>query len=113
MKCPIILFCLLVLIAITTADDDPGRKLRLITCLNREIDKANSEFKLNDDELQNFEDILDREVMKDTLAVHSLGEGENSAEEIKKSEYLALPNVSNNTVDKMLKKLGKDKSTLS
>ncbi|OKP14191.1 hypothetical protein PENSUB_104 [Penicillium subrubescens] len=78
-----------------------------------EIDKANSEFKLNDDELQIFKDILDREVMKDTLAVHSPGEGENSAKEIKKSEYLALSNVSNNTVDKMLKKLGKDKSTLS
>jgi hypothetical protein len=104
MKCPIILFCLLALIAITTAVKDPFRPI-LVECLNKALDKENSEFKLSEDELQKFKEIVDREVRKEGLVEQGPNEKHEVAKEVRKAVHIYLPNVSTDTVDKIFKKL--------
>lgn len=100
----IFLFCLLVLIATTTADEASRRK-KLIQCVNKEMDKENAEFKLREDELKTLKEIVDSEAMKEPLKPQTVDEQKKILKDIEHEAKKKMPNVSADTVDKMMNKL--------
>lgn len=105
MKLPIFfLLCLLVLVAITTADE-PARRGDLTACINKEMEIENAYFKLQPEDLEKFKKIVDKEFMKEPLKKHSMNDHMKILSEIEKSAQRELPSVSTDTVEKMMNKM--------
>ncbi|KAB8225337.1 hypothetical protein BDV33DRAFT_198716 [Aspergillus novoparasiticus] len=100
----IFLFCLLVLIA-TTAADEIAKGKKLVGCVNKEIEKENAEWKLQNSELRKLKNIIDEEIMKEPLGKHVAEEQRKVLKDIDDAAEKEFPKVPTDTREAMMVKL--------
>ncbi|MHA7628819.1 hypothetical protein [Corallococcus sp. M7] len=96
---------LLILATPASAKDDTETRKKLVACINKDITAANSEWKLKDADLKKFTDIIDRELMKESLAKKTTEEQAKIITDIKDCSHKELPNLDDKTIGKMIETL--------
>ncbi|KAJ5097275.1 hypothetical protein N7456_007996 [Penicillium angulare] len=106
MKCPIILSCLFVLIATTTASE--VSKKDLLKCINKQLQMESQDLNLPADDLKKFENIVETAIMEEPLPSICTLEGDQKVfGEIVQRAQQEFPDESTETekVDKAMSKL--------
>ncbi|KFZ25353.1 hypothetical protein V502_00175 [Pseudogymnoascus sp. VKM F-4520 (FW-2644)] len=102
MKSTIVFTVCLFLMAMTTAADDAAKRKFLKECINKELADENKEFKLREADLKSLMVIVNNQIDKDEIKDTPIEEQKNHLKEIEKDAAIAMPNVSKETIDKMM-----------
>ncbi|RKH89798.1 hypothetical protein D7Y21_09385 [Corallococcus sp. AB045] len=96
---------LLILPTLASAADDTATRKKLVACINKDITAANSEWKLSAGDLKKFTNIIDREIMKESLAKKTSDDQLKIINDIKECSHKELPSLDDTTIGKMIETL--------
>jgi hypothetical protein len=91
--------------AVAVADKDAETRKAMVNCINKDIVASNAEWKLPPEDLKKFTDIIDRGIMKESLAKKTPEEQKRILGEIKSAARKELPHLDADKLDKMLETL--------